>query len=307
MQRRSYWITCVTVLVLMLAACGGQRPRSADPTPAQLLPAEIASIGWVRDRELLRFAGDSLFDYINGAAEMYHKYDFVVAHVANYHKGESEITADLYEFADPDGSYGMYTTLRPVEPDARPIGIEGFSLGYNLIFVKGKYIVNLATYDEPEIIGSSMSRIASAIAGGLPGTTEQPAVFGLFPEDSRLVHTEKIFAQSYLGLGFLTHVYTVDFSRDGETLTLFVTEDPTGEKFDVWSKRAAQAEARGDLPNLSDLPFDAGRALAIRDSYHGQVVAGVRGGRVVGIVGYRPQYHSFLAEWLQTLRRSTEP
>ena len=43
MQKRSCWITCVTVLALMLAACGGQRPRSAEPTPAQLLPAEIAS------------------------------------------------------------------------------------------------------------------------------------------------------------------------------------------------------------------------------------------------------------------------
>jgi hypothetical protein len=264
-------------------------------------------MGWVRDPELLRFAGDSLFEYINGAAEMYHKYEFVVAHVGNYRKGESEITADLYEFANADGSYGMYTTLRPVEPDATPVGIEGFSLGYNLIFVKGKYIVNLATYEDPETIGSSMSRIASTIAGGLPGTAEQPAAFGLFPEDGRLVHTEKIFAESYLGLGFLTHVYTVDFSRDGEILTLFVTDDPTGEKFDLWSKRATQAEARGDVPNLTDLAFDAGRVLAVRDSYHGQVVAGVRAGRLVGILGYRPQYHSFLAEWLQTLARSTKP
>jgi hypothetical protein len=307
MNRRGFWITCVTVLMLMLSACGGQRPPSAEPTPAQLLPAEIASTGWVRDPELLRFAGDSLFEYINGAAEMYQKYDFVVAHVGNYRKGDSEITADLYEFADADGSYGMYTTLRPVEPDGRPIGVEGFSLGYNLIFVKGKYIVNLATYDDPEIIGSSMSRMATAIAAGLPGTTEQPAVFGLFPKDGRLVHTEKVFAESYLGFGFLTHVYTVDFSRDDEALTLFVTDDPAGEKFDLWSERAAQAEAGGDLPDLSDLPYDAGRVLAVRDSYHGQVVAGLRAGRLVGIVGYRPEYHLFVATWLQALPGPTEP
>ena len=271
------------------------------PSPERLLPVNIGATGWARDPELQRFGGDSLFDYIDGAAEAYHKYHFVEVHVAQYRKGGSEIVADLYAFADADRAYGMYTTLRPDDPDTVAVGIEGFLLWTNLIFVKGSYIVNLATYDDSESVVAALSQIASAIGGGLPGTTEKPALFALFPRRGRLAHTERIFAESYLGLGFLTDVYTVDFARGDETFTLFLLEDPSGDKLNRWWESAAKTGMKADAADLFGLPFDGRKALSVLDSYHGRIIAGPKSGHLVGAVGYRSEDRDFLVDWLNTL------
>jgi hypothetical protein len=78
------------VLLAVIPSCGGSEDAS-QATGAELFPAEIASTGWSRAQKILSFPGDSLFEYINGAAEMYHKYGFIDVKVAAYHKQDDEI------------------------------------------------------------------------------------------------------------------------------------------------------------------------------------------------------------------------
>jgi hypothetical protein len=301
------------ILTLFLAGCGGGMPQptagrqpeaqvpATATSPAEMLPETIGTTGWVRGPELQRFVGESLFDYIDGAADMYHRYDFVEVHVADYHKGTDEIVADLYAFAGADKAYGMFTTLRPMEPDTVAIGIEGFLLMTNLIFVKGDYIVNLATYDDSESGIAALRQVASTIERGLPGTAQRPATFALFPEDGRLAHSEKIYAESYLGLAFLNDVYTVDVTLPEGSFTLFASDDSDGEKFRRWAEKVSQDEVAIDPAGISELPFDAGRVLATSDSYHGLIVAGTKAQHLIGIVGYSPEHKGFLRDWLTSL------
>ena len=333
--RDARWVMLL-LLFMFLPACGGRMQQPAPPgapaeasvqpqgttpaptqpprptktqiplpapglAPEQILPPNIGVTGWIRDPNIQTFAGDSLFDYIDGAAEAYHKYDFIEVHVARYRRGAGEMDADLYVFANADRAYGMYTTLRPDDPDTVAVGVEGFLLWTNLIFVKGSYIVSLATYDDSESVAGALKQIASAIGGSLPGTTEKPAAFALFPQEGRLAHTERIFAESYLGLGFLTDAYTVDFARDDETFTLFLSEDPSGEKLNRWQERADMVALEPDATDLSGFPLDAASILAIQDSYHGRIVAGHKGGYLAGVVGYRPADRDFVRDWLNTL------
>jgi hypothetical protein len=72
------------------------------------------------------FVGDSLWEYINGGAELYHTYEFVDVATAYYLQDSTEIVVDIYRFATPDDAYGMYTQLRPGGPGTMNYGIEGF-------------------------------------------------------------------------------------------------------------------------------------------------------------------------------------
>ncbi len=287
------------ILSLVVLSCGGTQTPKEKPAAAGFLPEHIAAIGWDRAPELRHFVGDSLYEYINGGAELYHMYDFMEVTVADYHKGESEIVADLYRFADADRAYGMFTTLRPEEPDTVPLGVEGFSFGPMLLFVKGDYLANFIGYDESTETIAAVRSIAEAVDRLLPGTAEKPAIFSLFPQEGSIKHTEKMFAESFLGRKYLADVYTVDCILDNDTLTLILTDDMSGEKFAQWSE-----ETTGDRTSTmsaAGLPYDEGSAFIIVDGYYGHIVAGLKNGTLAGVIGYGPKQGEFLAGWLNSL------
>jgi hypothetical protein len=298
MERTNVFVLVAAILGLA-AACGpgGKPPLKA--TPAEIVPERIDRTGWLRAAEPERFAGDSLFAYIDGAAEMYHKYDFVEVTVAKYLKDENTITADLYLFEGPYRAFGMYTTLRPDEPDTASLGVEGFSFGSNLVFVKGSHLVNVYTYDEFEGAVPAVQSVATTLERWLPGTMEKPGMFGLFPERGRVAFTEKIFAEGFLGRGFLTEVYTVEYAVGDERLRLFITPDPGGEKFGRWLEAA---DVKPDAtPGWQGEVFGESKSLRIVHDYHGEIVAGWRGGKLAGVVGYIPAYRGAFVDWAKSL------
>jgi hypothetical protein len=148
MQARSVFSALCAAGLLSITACGGSQAPSGADAINQCLPEDLASLGLIREGEILHFAGDSLFNYINGAAEMYHKYDFEEVHVGKYGKHGGEVTVDIYRFASPDMAFGMYATLRPDDPDTVDLGVEGFTYGPVVVYTRGAYMVNVQTYDE---------------------------------------------------------------------------------------------------------------------------------------------------------------
>jgi hypothetical protein len=193
----------------------------------------------------------------------------------------------------------MYTTLRPEEPDTVMLGVEGFTLGATLVFARGASMVNIYSYEESEEMIFAVRSVGTTVESLLPGTTEKPKKFGLFPPDGRVDFTEKIYAESFLGYGFLTDVYTVGYSRDGGRFTLFVTQDPNSAKLDQWFQSVVP---RYDaVTGYQHLPFDGSRYLLATDPYHGDILAGVQGGRLVGMVGHRKEYDQVIVDWLDSL------
>ncbi len=293
--------------VCLLACSGGSKAppsRSApeeisaeEPASAEILPAAIGTTGWVRKPEVSVFVGDSLFEYINGAAEMYHKYGFVDLHAAEYEKGEAIITADLYRFPDSDLAYGMFTTLRPDEPDTVTLGVEGFAYDTNWIYVKGPYLANVYTYDDVDM--DELWEVAATIEGGLHGTIAVPAAFGLFPRDGRVRYSEKIYAEAFLSQEALSYVYAVDYGRDGRRVTLFLSDDPGSKKLNAW--RAAAEEVHDPDMGYQHLPYDGSRYLHARDSYRGEIIAGPINGRLAGMVGYSQEDMEILLAWLHAI------
>jgi hypothetical protein len=291
------------IISVCLSCHGGIRSLRDTPEAPGTLPEKVD--GWTLDPEIRTFRGDSLFEYIDGAAEMYHKYDFKEVTAGEYSKGESKVVADVYEFAGPDRAFGMYTTLRPDMPDTVMLGVEGFVFGANLVFVKGSYLANVYSYDESADAVSGVRSIASAVAGLLAGTTTKPAMFRIFPEQGRVAFSEKIYAESFLGHVFLTDVYTVDYSIADQEYTLFVMDDPGAAKLEQWT--ASVVPEYDPDTGYQHLPFDGSRFLLTTDTYHGGILAGIRGERLLGMVGYRKEYVPVISRWLHALVISDKP
>jgi len=293
----------VAILVmggLLICGCGRESETTGGLNSADFLPDKVDPAGFERSSEVETYAGESLFEYINGGAEVYHQYGFIEVATAYYSRDQIEIVVDIYRFGDPDNAYGLFSSLRPLEPTFAQYGVEGFASGTTIDFVKGSFLVRLVAYDESPETSSSLRSLAKAFDDLIPGKTTPPDMFSLFPPDGRLETSRRVLAESFLGQKSLTDVYAIDYSADVDTVTLFLTDDESGEKYAGWSEKAAKHKVTESI--LRSLPYEAGKSFIAEDAYYGQIIAGIKGARLCGIVGYDERRKDLLVSWLNSLR-----
>ncbi len=271
-----------------LAGCVGPQIHAQEAPPGALLPSTLGPLQ--RTEEVAVYVGRGLFEYINGGAEEFHRYGFVDVATAVYAHGETEIVVDLYRFREPVGAYGLYTGMRPQDPDTVRIGVEGYASTMNLDFVKGCFFGRLVAYDTGPETSAGMREAARALAGAISGTIERPALFSRFPRAHRLPFSDAIAADSFLGRQGLDDVYSQGYRIGDHAFRLFLSSDPEGSKLRLWSAQEG-AEAMADLG-----------LIGLEDPYHGLIVAARRGGYVLGAVSCDQACRPFVSDWLATFQ-----
>ncbi|MEJ5167158.1 MAG: DUF6599 family protein, partial [Thermoanaerobaculia bacterium] len=113
------------------------------------LPENI--LGWMKE-DFKIYNKKNIYDYINGAGEVYISYNFKNLGVYNYKKGKKEILLDLFEMEEPKYAYGLFTHLRGNGEEVSSLGEEAEIFGGWLIFWKGKYFVSLNSKEGREIL-----------------------------------------------------------------------------------------------------------------------------------------------------------
>ncbi len=166
-------IRCLTTIitlafVLLIVACGGKNQQSAGTNTIDLLPGNIDSLGITRISEPRLYVGDSLWEYIDGGAELYHAHNFVDVATADYICDSIELTIDIYSFENSDDAFGLYSVLRPPEASIVNIGIEGFVTINTLDFVKGRYLVRLVGFDESRKTRDAIDKFAPVLNNLVP-------------------------------------------------------------------------------------------------------------------------------------------
>ncbi|UCD95319.1 MAG: hypothetical protein JSU69_04515 [Candidatus Zixiibacteriota bacterium] len=283
----------------LLIACGGEKSGGIAAFD-NFLPREIPGIDMKRVSDIRTYDNKTLWEYIDGGAELYLLYNFKAVATADYKMADVEIVADVYQFDSPVDAYGLYSMFRAPDVEVIRLGVEGFLAPASLNFVKGDYLVRLTGYDESPESGLAIVNLAEEINKLIPGTTEPPASFNAFPADGIVALTDKYYAESFLGHKFMTCVFCRDYLLDGDSLTLFLADDPMADKYIRWSELAERIRKRIDV--TADLPFDEDRSFIFDDSFHGNVIAGLRKGKLVGMTNYGKKHEIFLVNWLNSLK-----
>ncbi|UCD17951.1 MAG: hypothetical protein JSV44_03330 [Candidatus Zixiibacteriota bacterium] len=288
------------ILITLTISCGKKEPAADKPGPETFLPATVSGGSLQRVSEIRTFVGESLWEYIDGGAELYYLYNFISVATADYKRGSVEILVDIYCFRSPDYAYGLYSMLRSGDAETIMLGVEGFVDPVSISFVKGDYVVKLIGYDDSIENSRAMTDLAQEIAGSIRGTAARPRTFQLFPDSGKIGTTDRLFAESFLGRQFLTDVYTQDYLIGTDSVTLFASADDAGTKFLKWSQLADQLAIKE--PISGTLPFDEDHAFIVNNSFHGKIAVGLRSGKLIGIVRYSPGKNNFLLSWLETIR-----
>lgn len=203
--------------------------------------------GWIKDGDPDIYYADNLWEYINGAADMYLRYDFTKVLTLTYDRDpERSITIDVYEHSNPTYAFGIYSRERTAESEFLAIGTQAYYEKGMLNFFQGNYYVKLMGFDVGEDEESFLKSIAKDVAGRLGGEPRFPAVLACFPAENKIENSETFIAKDFLGRSVLHSAFVVEYEVKGITKQVFIIEaaDEDNAK-DVVAKYIEQVEKKG--------------------------------------------------------------
>lgn len=160
--------------------------RARPPELARLLPTEIH--GWKSEGPDGVYDSETLYEYINGGAEVYRSFNVRTVLARRYVKdGAAEIVADVYDMGSSEDAFGAYHHDVHEGPDAG-IGQNSESMEGYLSFWKGQYFVCIITLDETAESKRAMLDLGKAIAERIADEGAEPNLLRFLPEKARLAH-----------------------------------------------------------------------------------------------------------------------
>ncbi len=155
-------------------------------------PCPPISVGlWSADGEAEVYAGDHLFVYINGGAEIYHEYGFQQLTVQRYRRGDDRVSVEIYTM-DGD-AFGIYSFAR--SGNGRPVnlGNGATAADYYMHLWSGHDLAAITAENDFEDFGEALSEIGAAVAACMPPGGAEPDLLVELPTEDRVPGSEIYF------------------------------------------------------------------------------------------------------------------
>jgi hypothetical protein len=221
----------------------------------------VGVFGWRPEGEPRRYDRETLYDLVNGAADLYFGYGFQEVTVEPYvdETGQA-VRVETYHTSSDADAYGLFTYHSYGEPVE--LGIDGErEPGYRLAFWQGRAFVQIVAREAVD--DAALWELGQIVAAALPQGGERPTLVDVLPVEGRQPGSVRFFREK-LAL---------------DNLLWLGTDDLLGLGPDVEGV-VARYEIEGQAADLLLVSFpDAARAE------HAQVA--LEGGEVEGLVETR--------------------
>lgn len=238
--------------------------------------------GWKRTKNIQIYSRDTLYQYVNGAADLYLSYDFQDLQVAEYKdKKKAQLTIEVYRHRTPSAAFGIYTQERPSECNFLDIGFQSYSEEGVLNFVSGKYYVKIYGYYLGPNILSVMHEFAKKINANLGQKTVLIKVLECFPVQNKIKNSEKYIIKDVIGYSFFHSGYTVDYKEEDSKFRLFILEGK-----DIKDAQFMVSQYLAKL-GQNQKTANEGEFYVLDDQYHGSVAFVWKSNYIWGTIGIR--------------------
>ncbi len=180
--------------------------------------------GWKRSGDAVFYKGRAVFDYMDGAGEVYLAYNFKQLAVQRFERdGNPAITAEFYEMGTPQDAFGVFTWDKQ-DPDAG-IG-QGSEFGGGMLrFWKGRHFVSVYGEGEGKEQEQAVLEIGRALASAIDETGEPPRLMRALPEERRAEGSAR-FVRSHVLLNQRCFISKENIlNLDAETQAVFARYD----------------------------------------------------------------------------------
>jgi hypothetical protein len=194
------------IMVFLLVALGLSFPMTSASDAGSLEDLQKAlpekAVPWTKAGEDQFFDGQTIFDYINGAGEVYRAYNMQRCLSRRYVAPESPaIILDLFEMASSHDAFGVFTH----DPDGEDLSIgQGavYRSGW-LGFWKDRFFVSLYADEETDAAKQALKELASKTAALIKKEGQRPPILsrlpkkGLQPASVRYFHDHPVLNRHY--------------------------------------------------------------------------------------------------------------
>ena len=299
-----------------------------------LLPSKLPE-GWSLIEGPHPYTRKTLFEHVNGQAELYLKYGYqgsVFAAYQHTEKRERQIEIDIYDMGSVLQAFGIFSRSRTEDPPGG-IGLDSCADDRSLLFYKGRYYVMLSA-NEPDPF--TMKTLALSVSTGISDPSPPPKEIRFFPTRNLKPGSVQYFSEGLLGHRFLERGFQGTYleRENSEVKAKAGAEDKeqVEAQAKVESKTKAEAEKKEFYLFLAifkngeetksafisyreylekkgkvrvKIPADFGpHALAGEDPYKGRILVVQKGVYLIGIAGFEREQEArdCLAEAIKNVK-----
>jgi hypothetical protein len=238
-------------LSVCLLSCSGSEPAAEAGSDFPVVE------GWSLAGEVLIYDADTLWEYINGAAELFVEFGVQTCRAADMVAGDVTVTVELYDMGTPLNAFGVYEREKPGDGISVPGAVAGVvSAPYQALLLKGGTYVKVNTF-EGELTEEAGLQLLEALAAALPGGTTLPSELALLPGAGKVEGTEGYKPQAFLGQADLTDCLYAEYSLAGEESWqgFVVLPDAATSVWDRLSGSWESLEHNGQTVFFTEVPY----------------------------------------------------
>ena len=276
-----------------------------------LMPKKDLPDGWALIDGPQTYTEKTLFNHIDGQAELYLKYGFqksIFAIYQNRKNPKNQIELDIYDMGNVLQAFGIFSRFRNED---RPggFGLDSYLNDRSALFYKGKYFVLLyASESSP----SALEQWAKRIASGIVDTSPSPKEISYFPKDGLEPGSIQYFPEGLLGHQFLKRGFEGAYTEKGEDKAeakdreckLFLAIFENSQEAMTALRIYKEDLSKKGRPSSGSIIESKTRALKGEDPYQGKVVVVQKGFYLLGVVGYENEEdaENRLAEFVRDIK-----
>ena len=278
---------------LMLTLLGGNS-FSKEVSVESLLPKDIGK-GWTLASGPQTYTKKTLFEHVNGQAELFFKYGFQKSSFAVYQEEKNQknqIDLDVYDVGNVLQAFGMFSRFRNEDRPAG-IGFDSYLDDNSLLFYQGKYFVMLYAVEPNPTLLKELGR---AVSSKISDPSLPPKEIGFFPKEGLKPGSIQYYTEGLMGHQFLKRGFQGTYTEKDQVKVEVKAEDKEFYLFVAIFKDSQDAEnalkiyrddfsKKGKVDSEVSTPFGS-NALRGEDPYRGKVIVVPNGFYLAGIVGF---------------------
>jgi len=289
------------ILFLLVSVLNGKAILLGKEEGTSLIGLLPKAEDWKYSDEPQNFIPGNLYEYINGAAEIYLAYDFKELIVGQYEKDkeaeEASLSIEIYDMGNEKNSFGIYSAERFSESQFISIGNQGYLEEGTLNFVVGRYYIKLLCFDCGEKSDEVLKSFSNKIVKRVKDRGQFPPVLSHFPQEGLVQNTEKYILRNFMGYSFLHDGYVASYQLKDQEFDCFIIEGKNEEDAQKMLKQYLEKKSNVDIKETST-------GYLLKDRYYHNIFLVRNENYICGVMKIKDDFQALGVRYLRMLLES---
>jgi len=289
----------VFLFLFFLSLLSGEIVRPGVKSASSLASLLPEFMKWKLSEEPETYLPETLFEYINGAAEIYLVYDFEELIVAQYEEQDSpaSLTVEIYDMGKVKNSFGIYSAERFPDSNFLSIGNGGYVEEGALNFIVDRYYIKLLCFDCEDNFENILKNFSQNILERVKEPKGLPVLLSSFSQKGVVKNSEKFVLRNFLGYSFLHDGYVATYRAEGLEFDCFIIE---GEDVEDAQSMMSQYLNRKKEENVHKIS----QGYRIKDRYYHHIFLARVENLLYGVMKIKDGFEEIGEKYLRDLENS---